>query len=457
MNSLDKRAPAPDAPAEAAAAPPGSTPPGRDPGPAGDDADQARYDAEVERNLGRNFSAHLIHGLLGQTGFRIVQAPTFLPAYVYFLTGSNSVVGLARACQALGMFLTPILGATLIERRRKVMSMVFATGALMRVQLLGLALAGFFLGAEANVVAICIFLGLFGFFTGMQSVTFSFLVSKVIPVDRRGRLVGLRNSLAGLTASGVGVVGGYLIGNDVLGNGYATVFLVSFALTALGLMSLLLMREPDSVQVKPQQNLGARLRELPALLREDPDYRGYVMARALGVTGRMAVPYYVLYAGTVIDLGGAEMGWLTGAFLVSQTGSNLVWGFIADRQGFRNVLAWALATWVAATMVLMYAPSFGVIALGFVGLGAGLGGFQMGCVNLVLEFGDAANRPMRIAVAQSGEQMISVAAPLLGGLLAEAFSYQHVFWVAASTQMVALAITLLKVRDPRSKAAALVG
>ncbi|MDD9938278.1 MAG: MFS transporter [Myxococcales bacterium] len=423
--------------------------------PARQDA-EARFRAEVERHLPRNFATHLVHGLLGQTGFRIIQAPTFLPAYVFHLTGSNSMVGLARACQAFGMFLTPVIGATLIEHRRKVMSMVFATGALMRLQVLGLALAGFYLGTQANLVAICTFLGLFGFFTGMQSVTFSFLVSKVIPVERRGRLVGLRNSLAGFTASGVGVIGGYLIGENVLGNGYASVFLVSFALTATGLMSLIFMREPESPEVKAQQKLGSRLRELPALLRSDRDYRNYMLARALGASGRMAVPYYVLYAGTRIELGGAEMGWLTGAFLVSQTGSNLLWGLIADRQGFRNVLAFSLATWVGSTLLLMYSSTFAEVAAGFIGLGAGLGGFQMGCVNLVLEFGEREDLPMRIALAQSGEQFVSILAPLLGGALVEATSYRHLFWVAAGVQLIALLVTLARVREPRNRERALV-
>lgn len=414
-------------------------------------AAQADFDAHVERELPRNFAAHLIHGLLGQTGFRIIQAPTFIPAYVFALTGSTSLVGLARACQALGMFLTPIVGATLIERKRRVMNVVFATGALMRVQVLGLALAGFFLGTRENVVAICLFMGLFGFFTGMQVVTFSFLVSKIIPVDRRGRLVGLRDSLAGLTASGVGVIGGYLVSEQTLGNGYASVFLVAFALTALGLLSLLWMREPASVSVMPAQRLASRLRELPGLLREDPAYRAYLFARALGVTGRMSVPYYVIYCSRELGLGGAEVGWLTGAFLVAQTGSNLAWGLIADRQGFRNVLGYGLAIWIVATLVLIHAPSFFWVAIGYIALGAGLGGFQMACTNLVLEFGDVQNRPMRIALAQSAEQSISIVAPLIGGVMAEAWSYQHVFWTAAAIQLVALAITWLQVEDPRRR------
>ena len=47
---------------------------------------------EVQRNLRRNFAAHLAHGLFGQTGFRLINAPTFIPAFVYALSGSDMAV-----------------------------------------------------------------------------------------------------------------------------------------------------------------------------------------------------------------------------------------------------------------------------------------------------------------------------------------------------------------------------
>lgn len=414
-------------------------------------AERAAFDAEVERNLGRNFSAHMMHGLLGQTGFRLIHAPTFIPAYIFELTGSTSLVGVARACQALGMFLTPIVGATLIERRRKVMGMVFATGALMRIQVLALALCGFFLGAQANAIAVCVFLGLFGFFTGMQVVTFSFLVSKIIPLNRRGKLIGTRDALAGLTASGVGVLGGYLIGERFLGNGYAALFLIAFCLTALGLLSLLLVREPASLEVVSAQPFASRMRGVAGLVRRDRDFGAYLVARGLGASGRMAVPYYILHSTEVSQLGPSDVGWITGAFLVSTAISTLLWGIAADRKGFRNTMALSLLAWIGATLVLISAEDFGQTAVGFVALGAGMGGFRMSAMNLVLEFGNQEDRPMRIALAQSAENGIAIFAPLAGGLVAAQFGYLPVFWIAAGIQAISLATTVLSVGDPRQR------
>jgi MFS family permease len=410
---------------------------------------EEEFRAQVDRDLPRNFTAHLIHGLLGQTGFRLIQAPTFLPSYVDLLSGSSTIVGLSRACQAFGMFLTPIMGATLIERRRRVLPMVFATGAAMRLSVLGLALAGFLLGREANLVAICVCLGLYGFFTGMQSVTFSFLVSKVIPVDKRGAVGGFRNAMANVVALGVGGLGGWLVGHNALGNGYASVFLVAFVLAACGLMAMLLVREPPSPQVKAKQELGSRLRELPGLLRANAHYRAYVVARAIGACGRMALPFYFVYASKKLGLPLASIGAAHIAYGLGQGLGNLPWGLLGDRGGFRNVLAMSLLTWAAATLGLMYSGGLTGVLIAFAVIGTGQCGFELGCTNLVLEFGERQDLPMRIALAQSGEQLVQIGAPLIGGILVASFSYGAMFWTAAASQLLAFALVLGTVVDPR--------
>ena len=72
---------------------------------------ERRYQLQVKRDLPRNFMAHLGHGMLGQTGFRFINAPTFIPAYLLMLSGgSNVVVGLlSRLIRLPTMFCTVAL------------------------------------------------------------------------------------------------------------------------------------------------------------------------------------------------------------------------------------------------------------------------------------------------------------------------------------------------------------
>jgi len=131
------------------------------------EAREAAFQQEVRENLRRNYLAHLSHGLLGQTGMRLINAPIFIPAYIAALSGSDWIVGLARGLQYLGMFLSPIVGAMLIEHRRRVLPVGLVIGVLMRIQILGLALGGLLLPHPWPLISACVFLGLFGVFLGV--------------------------------------------------------------------------------------------------------------------------------------------------------------------------------------------------------------------------------------------------------------------------------------------------
>lgn len=416
-----------------------------------EEAREEDFHREVEANLRRNYAAHLAHGLLGQTGFRLIHAPTFVPDYLFALSGSEVAVGLGRALQSLGMFLSPVLGATAIEHRRRVLPFGFLVGGLMRVQLLGIALAGLLLPARQALLATWTFLLLFGFFLGIQGVVFNFLVSKVIPVGRRGMLLGIRNALSGVTAAAVGTLGGALVAREALGNGHAATFLLAFALTTLGLAMLLFVREPAAPAVRRSSPLLPRLRELPVLLRGDPGYRRYVVGRALGTAGRMAMPFYILHAATRMEIAGRELGLLTAAFVLAQSLGNLFWGLAADRRGFRFTIALALAVWIAAGLLLLAGSGFAQVFAAYLGLGAGAGGFQMSAQNLVLEFGTRPDLPMRIAVASSTAELAGALAPLLGGALAAASGYPVVIVTAAVCQLLGLCVILVGVDEPRRR------
>lgn len=71
----------------------------------------ARYQADVARHYRWNVIAHLAYGLLGTTGWRLIMAPTFVPDYLFRLSGSNFLVGTLLFAGGLARFLSPLVGA----------------------------------------------------------------------------------------------------------------------------------------------------------------------------------------------------------------------------------------------------------------------------------------------------------------------------------------------------------
>lgn len=415
-----------------------------------ENAEQSYLEA-VSASLRWNYTALLAHGMLGMTGFRLLQAPTFLPAYIFLLSGSEAVVGFALAAQHIGATIASIPGGNFISHRKRVMPVFLAVGGLMRVQVLGIALAGYLLAGTPALIATCIFLLLFGLFSGMQSVTFQFALSKLIPVYVRGRLTGFRTLIGGVMSSGVAMLGGtYFIDHNTLGNGYATTFLLAFGLTALGLIALAAIREPELPAVRDQVSLSGHLREIPGMLRDHPGYLRFIIARGLAGLAVAAVPFYVLYAGETKSLSGTDLGILTVAFLLTQTVVNFVWGMLADRTGNRLVFIASVTIWGLSVVLLLLSPRTMIwLIITFSGLGIGMGGFQIGSTNLILEFGKRQDLPMLIGVANTANSLMFAVGPILGGLFILSASYEALFWAVVALKALSVAATIAFVKEPR--------
>ena len=412
---------------------------------------EAAYEKFVWDNLRRNYLGNYLHGMLGMTGFRLVNTPTFMPAYLLSVSGSNVIVGLGLALQQLGGVISPIFGATKVEHRTRVMPAAIWMGSLGRLAILGMALAGWFLSGQPLVWALLFFMLMFGVFMGAQRVVFSLLMSKVIPISRRGRLQAWRNATGGLIAAILGYVAGeYFVKPNLFGNGYSTTFLFAFFLTSLGLWALqVLLKEPEPPTTRTQARFRDRLRDFPALIAQDRAYGFFLLVQMLATSARIATPFYILHVGQVMRMDGATLGLLTFAFLGADTVSNLLWGYMGDKIGFRIVLIASIAGWVGATIMLLNlhepAPVFAAFAL----LGASLSGYMMASQTMILEFGARDDLPMRIAISATAESITATAGPLIGGLVAEFYGYDVVFLASLVFLAAAFVVLVLAVKDPR--------
>lgn len=413
---------------------------------------EAAYDAFVAANLRRNYTAHFIHGMLGMTGFRLVYAPTFIPTYIHRLTGSDALVGLGTALLQFGAILSPIFSASRFETKQRILPYAIRTGTMLRVMILGLALAGWFLSGEVLLVVTLGLFFLLGAFNGTQRVAFQMLMAKVIPIHRRGRLQAYRNVTGGIIAAALSYAAGrWLIGNDVLGNGYATTFFLAFVLTSLGLTVLRLrMVEPVPVSVRSPMRFLDRVKTFPQLL-EDHGYRWFILAEACCVCARIAGPFYILYAGRQLGLSGIVIGELSLAYLGADTVSNLLWGHLGDRTGYRATFTLAAALWAGGIILLLGVHHPWAVFAAFCCLGAGNCGYQMSQQTMVLEFGERADVAMRLALSTTIEGTISAIGPLIGGLIAYRFGYPPVMWISFGFLCAAVLLLIFRVRDPRQR------
>lgn len=415
-------------------------------------AEHARF---VDKNLKRNYTANFIHGVLGMTGFRLIYAPTIIPAYLLLLTGSTAAVGLGTALLQLGATISPIASGSRIEHRSHILPYAIGVGSMMRLMILGLALTGYFLTGNILLVATFACFVLLGFFTGAQRVAFQMLMSKLIPIRKRGRLQGYRNFAGGLIAALLAwAAGNYLIEDKWLGNGYATTFLFAFLLTSAGLVVLKTMiREPAAPVSRPQMPMMQRIRQFPELL-QDRDFAWFLAVQCFSTMARVGAPFWTIYAGTQLGLDGALIGGLSFVFLGSDTLSNVLWGPLGDRFGFKIIYVLALCSSVAGVTLLILGDTAVPIYAAFVLLGVGGSGWMLASTTMVLEFGEPQDTPMRLAFVTTLEGAIAASGPVVAGLLVAVSGFQPLFFIVLAAQIAALGLLIVKVREPRHRVAA---
>ncbi len=143
----------------------------------------------------------------------------------------------------------------------------------------------------------------------------------------------------------------------------------------------------------------------------------------------------------------AQAGGLQTAFIVVYTAAAPLGGYIGDRYPRRFVLAGSIFLWSLATLGSGLAWSFAslLFARGLVGVGEA--GYGIVSPGLIADFYPPSRRTRALSIFYVAIPVGSALGYVLGGWLANAFSWQTAFFVGAVPGMIA-AVLALRVREP---------
>ena len=150
-----------------------------------------------------------------------------------------------------------------------------------------------------------------------------------------------------------------------------------------------------------------------------------------------------------MEISGAMLGVLTTIWMLAGTATNIVWGSIADRSGYRLVLIVTLSLWTFSHFQLLFVDGILGVMLFFALFGTSSSGFMQARQNMVLELGSEEDIPLRIAVSNMANNMVAGVGPMLGGMIALTLGYEIIFIVCIVVQLVALYILVEYIPEPR--------
>ena len=389
-----------------------------------------------------NFWCHVVEGAFATIGTELVSAAVVFPVLAAALGATPSTLGLLTSLGGLAV-LAPLFAAPRVEAVRRKKRLVVFLGIGMRLPLLFIAICLVVVAESAPLACLVAIAFLKLAMAASSSVLvppWIDVVAETIPANRVGRLFGYRSAIS----SGLGVFSGLACGAILVafafpGN-YALLYLASFGSMAVSWLVFALVDEiPGGVAPKERSPAGSYFRDLLATLRDDTNYRRYLIHKGVSRMGLAAMPFYALVA---VRYHGVSQAFAAGAFIasasVAKIAGSLTFPFLGERIGHRRLLGLGTCIHAAAAILAASAPS----GIWFVGVFF-LVGLGTGCRSV-------ASMPFIMSVAPRGRRVgyttLSMAAMTPVGMIAapgagfamQAFGHEAVFAFAAAVIVASL-------------------
>ncbi|HEY2133073.1 MAG TPA: DHA2 family efflux MFS transporter permease subunit [Acetobacteraceae bacterium] len=152
------------------------------------------------------------------------------------------------------------------------------------------------------------------------------------------------------------------------------------------------------------------------------------------------------------DLGGmAHLSWVVTAFMLCSTITTPIYGKLSDIYGRRTLFFVAILVFMAGSLACGAAQSMGQL-IGFRALqGLGAGGLLVLAQAAIGDVVSPRDRPRYQGLFTGAFALSSVAGPLLGGIITQAFTWRWVFYVNLPVGVLALTMIAIGLRRPPSR------
>lgn len=424
-----------------------------------DQALPVRSDAEVEaearQNYRWNFAFSLLDGAFFWFGISFISSTTILPLFVSKLTDHPLPIALLPILGQASWYLPQLFMAGFTEglphKKLMVINVGFFTERL-PIWLMPFAALISVQYPQLALVLLLVGYGLHNLGAGVIAPAWSDMIARCFPVERRGWYFGFTS----FVGTGLGALGALYSGRLLEGYPFPTNFAYAFLIAALMMVVswffLAQVREPLQARPAPSGKRGASWQKIRQIVREDQNFRRFLLVRLLGNFSGMGIGFVTLSAIQRWQVADGVVGIFTLMLLIGQTVGTLLAGIVADRYGHKlvlsggfgaNLIAFSLA-WLAPDPIWYYAV--------FVIMGIAMGMMTISGVLAAMEFAPAANRPSYIGLANTSNGIGVAVAPLVGGLLATV-GYSTLFALTALAGLATLLALHWWVIDPRHQAA----
>jgi MFS family permease len=380
-----------------------------------------------------NFITNVFDGAFFGFAIGFASFSTIIPLFVSHLSNSAILIGLIPAIHSMGWQLPQILTAQRVSSMKRLKPFVMVMTIHERLPFLGLGILALFytkLPPTLTLIITFILLVWQGLGAGMTANAWQILIGKVIPALNRGTFFGAQSAAANLLSSVGAIAAGFILQGTSASAGFALCFFIAFVFMIISWFFLNRTREIEAASIIERSEQPSLWEHVKEILSHDKPFVGFLISRFLFQLGMMAFAFFIIYAVRTFNLSTSEAGIMTAILMITMVVANPILGWIADHWSHRRVFELGAIAAALSSMVVLFAkdPALFYLVMILDGI-AGTAFWTIG-IAYSLEFGTDNNRPTYVGIVNSSGAPIAIIAPILGGWLADRFSYSVTFIVS---------------------------
>ncbi len=409
---------------------------------------------DLQKKLRHNAVVNILDGsFFGLSIVGLASYVTIMPLFLSFLTESTALIGFVAALFHIGWQVPQLLTSNYVAGMRRFKPMVVAMTLMERVPYFGLALVAFMIPAIGTDLALLLTVLLLGWQSlggGFTGTAWQSMISKIMPPHRLGTFFGIQSACVNLFGAGGALLASYILAHLEFPQSFSLLFLIAAISLLVSFVFLALTYEPasepkDIVERVPWREFGQRL---GSILRANENFRWFLIARSLTSLSLTVVSFFTIYGIRRYQMAPEFAGVMTSILLVSNTLSSTLVGWAGDRWGHRRVLMLGNAATVLSIVIAMLAPDVTWFYLVFALIGIVNATQWSTIMTITVQFSSVAERPFYIGMANTLIAPVTIFAPIIGGWLIDAVSFELTFTIFALAGLLSLLVYLIPMRDP---------
>jgi MFS family permease len=409
---------------------------------------------QVRKHFRHNFTTNVLDGAIFLLGESFVSISTILPVFASTLTDSAILIGLVPAVIQAGWFIPQLFTAEKVKSLKQLMPFTKAMALVERLPYLVLPLTAFLIHwlSKEMMIWFFIFIVIFrGLASGFVALPWQEVIAIVIPSVARSRFFGVSRlmgqilsllgaALTGLILADVPYPDNYGI-SFVLGGIFIWVSFFFFIRTVEPRFNELELSSSEEDADSLRLNLAAFIR----VIREDQNFRRYLISRIVFQLGSMASGFYAVYGIKAFAQPDQQAAVFSALIFIASIIGNSLWSVVGDRFGARNILIVSDSLHLLALLIAFLAPGIWIYYTVFAIIGFCQTGWVIGDMILGMEIGAESERPIYMGLARTVPGVVVLIAPVIGGGLVEWLGYRSMFLTALVLSLVGV-FYLLQVR-----------